>query len=66
MAPVLGCGVFNRALKTSSTQMTSVGRLHNSRVIFVMGNVFLPLGFANDSQRLETLSSATQLAHIGY
>ena len=47
---VVGCGIFSRVLKASSTQMTDVGRLHNSRVIFVMGNVFLPLELADDFQ----------------
>lgn len=41
IASVVGCGIFNRVLKASLTQITNVGRLHNSRVIFVMGSVFL-------------------------
>lgn len=50
---------LSRVLKASSTQMTNVGRLHNSWVIFVMGNVFpfysvfLPLELANDFQWIE-------------
>lgn len=53
IASVVGCGIFNRVLKASSTQMTNVGRLHKSRVISVQGNVFLPLELANDFQGLE-------------
>ena len=45
--------------KANSTQITNVGRLHNSQVIFVIGNVFLShsvflsLKLAIDSQRVE-------------
>lgn len=46
--------------------MTNVGRLHDSRVIFVMANVFLPLELANDFQWLEAMSSMIQLACIEY
>lgn len=56
IASAVGCGICNCGLKASSTQMAKVGRLHNSQVIFVMGNaflfysVFLPFELANDSQ----------------
>ena len=58
IASVVGCGIFSRVQKASSTQMTDVGRLHNSVLfffyfisfIFVMGNVFLPLELADDFQ----------------
>lgn len=56
LSSAVGCGIFNRVLKASSTQVTNVGRLHNSQVIFAVGSVFLfysiffPLELANDFQ----------------